>query len=197
MIDVQVQLTKREYGKTTSAIIVRKFFYVYIIIAIVACTLIATMLTDGRQWKWTDFLFWEAFALFWIGFPILQYFFGYGWDNYPTAGQHAAYSLTEKGLNVEGETYHAFQAWENFLEVKQMRSSVVLFSSKNQMLIFPNGSFVSEQQRQEVVSFIKSHIPIIKLQQRKSQGKKRVIKYFVSWIAIIFIVYLYMVITKK
>ncbi len=198
MFEIRVKLTKEIYGKVSAAIFFRRFLYAYVIIALVAAVLAAALLLNPPEsLNFKDFLLPALFVLFFVGFPILQSRFGYGWKSYPTAAQPATYELSETGLKVEGENYHAFQAWENFVGVRQFRVAVVLFFTRNQVFIFPNDSFANAQQREEMVAFVQSHIPAGKQRQMKLHGMKRIATIAGIWLAVIIGVFLVLTLFKK
>jgi hypothetical protein len=178
-----VQLTKEIYGKVASAIMVRKLLHVYIFFVLVAITLVTnSIFLPPESMKSTNYPFpgiltiiFFTLTLYFIALPILQYQFGFGWKKHPMAAQLTKYSFSEKGLNAEGETYHTFQAWENFIGIKQMRSAVVLFLTQNQISVFPNESFSSAQQRQDIVAFVSQHIPPEKYKLLKFSSFKKII----------------------
>jgi len=198
MFELEVQLTKEIYGKVSSAIVVRKFLYVYLTIALLSLVILLDLIMiPPATLNWRDWIFPTLFVLAIVAFPILQFRFGFGWKSYPTAAQTAKYILSEDGLNVNGETYHAFQAWTNFLGIKQMRAAVVLFFTQNQIFIFPNTSFSSPQQRSEIVEFMRRHIPASRQRSLRFPTVKRFAILFGVWLAIIVGVFIVLTISRR
>jgi len=197
MFTLQVQLTKAVYGKVTAAVMIRRFLYVYAIIGIIAIALVADLvMIPPQSIELSSFLFPILFVLFFVGYPLLQSRCAFGWKTYPTAAQPATYVLSAEGLNVQGENYHAFQAWENFLAVKQFKPAVVLFFTQNHIFILPNESFVGPDARRDIVDFIQSHIPLTSQRQLKFPTFKRFAIIAGVWIAIILFVFIALTVLK-
>jgi hypothetical protein len=197
MHTVQVQLTKPIYGRISGAVLARRLLPVYIVIAIVAVAVLGSLLlAPPESFNFRDLLFPLIFALCFVAMPILQTRFAFGWKTYPTAAQPATYEFSEEGLRVDGETYHEFQAWENFAGVKQFKVAVVLFFTRYQIFIFPNDSFRSVQEQQEVLAFLQSHIPAHKQREMKRQPFRRFAIVAGIWLAIIIGVFLVLTLIK-
>ena len=198
MYEIHVQLTKRIYGRVSASILFRKFLFVYIVtLPCLLAVLVYQMLMPDRSGGWESYLFPAAFLVFFIALPVLQARFGFGWKTYPTAAQPAIYTFSEQGVNIEGESYRTFQAWGNFLRVREIRSTVVLFFTQTQIFILPNESFPSEQLRRESIAFIQSHIPDTRLREHRSSRIRRLSTIFLVWLAIILLVVVLMHISNK
>ncbi len=198
MFTFQVQLTKEIYGRVSGALIVKKFLYVYILIAIIGLALVADLiLVPPESIELNQFLFPVLFVAFFVAYPLLQSRFAFGWKTYPTAAQPASYVLSDQGLNVQGVSYHSFQAWENFVGVKQFKEAVVLFFTKNQIFIFPNSSFAPPELRQEVLAFVQSHIPLNRRRELRLPTVKRFAVIAGAWLAIVVVVFLALTVFKR
>ena len=162
MYQIDIQLSKKVFGKVMAYILLRKFIYVYIIIGFIDLILAINhfALSNGSI-SWTNYLFPAGFTLFFVLVPLGQIYYGWGWENNPLSGQLAKCVLANNGIKIDGTTYHASHEWSNFMGVKQINVAIVLFISQNLVFILPNESFSSVTERAKVLDFIREQIPIV------------------------------------
>jgi len=198
MFEFDVQLNKQIYGKVAASIFAKKFLLAYVIIAVALIALVFDMiLVSSNMGEWSGWLFPGVIVLYFVGFPIAQYFFGIGWTNSPTAGQLTHYVLTNDGLKADGATYHVFQAWSNFLGVRQLKLAVVLFFTQNQAFILPNSSFSNEDNRRQLVAFVRDRIPAANQRRLRLPNVRRVGFIIGLWVVIIVAVFVVLSLWKR
>jgi hypothetical protein len=162
MYQLNVKLTKKVFGGVGAVMLLKKFFVFYVIIAVADIILIINpFVAYNGSYKWSDYLFPIVFTLLFFCIPLVQAVLELGWGKNPIAGQPAKFVLSDDGLKIDGSTYHFSHEWSNFMGVKLFGMAIVLFLTKNQVIIIPNDSFSNSTERLKIFDFIRGKIPKI------------------------------------
>jgi len=194
--ELHVQVSPELYKNLVTSIVFRRFRLIIVLfVCILVIAILNNILTNPNHIEWGIFAALGGILLLLVGSPYLQAH--QSWKNYPTIAQKVKYVISDAGLFMEGETYNGFSAWSNLSGLKLLNKAVVLFFAKNQMNIVPNDTFLDSNQREQVVQFIKSHIPVDNRRSVISPMVTVFVLALLAWNLIMIGVYLYFILSRK
>lgn len=196
MFEIHTQVTSKLYTYVITKILFRRFRVLIILFGLIICIgVINNVLMTPDHIDWLSYLIPGTILVMLIGTPYLQSY--QSWKGHPTIAQKVKYTISEEGLGMQGESFNGFQSWANFSEIKMLDNAVVLYFTKNQIYIIPNDSFVDLNQCNQVVEFIKNHIPIENRRGGKSSRNKIIYIGLLIWCAIVIGVYFLITLNKN